>query len=287
VPNFSEGRDIKTAESIVAAVEAASTARIPDFSLDPDHNRMVLTLLGDPDEIRSAVFAAAARAVECIDLRKHIGEHPRIGAIDVVPLVPIRDIDVRDCVTISHVIGADLAERLNIPVFFYEHSAATRRNLPDIRRGGFERLQSLELTREWTPDLGPHAVHPSAGVTVVGARRPLVAYNVNLDTEDIEIAKSIVKKLRSGAARLEGVRSIAVRLASRHKVQVSMNVTKPNITPLKDVFSYVETEAGVLGIKNVESEIIGLVALDSLRGTSPERLNAVNFKESQILDNWL
>ncbi|MCX6376778.1 MAG: glutamate formimidoyltransferase, partial [Armatimonadetes bacterium] len=191
MPNFSEGRDRSVAEAIAQAARTASDAVVADCSCDCDHNRMVLSLLGGPEEIRSAVFAAARAAVELIDLRTHQGAHPRIGAVDVVPLVPIGGVTMHECVHLSRLIGGDVAEKLGVPVYFYERSAikSHRVNLHDIRKGGFERLVEAEtLEGDHAPDLGPHKAHPSAGAVVIGARGPLVAFNVNLQTEDMEIA---------------------------------------------------------------------------------------------------
>lgn len=289
IPNFSEGRNPAVIESIVKAAEQASSAQVIDYSSDPDHNRLVITLLGGPKDIRQAIFAAASKAVELIDLRRHTGVHPRIGAVDVIPLVPIKGITMPECVDLSYQIGQDIADKLGVPVYFYEKSAtaAHRSNLPDIRRGGYEHLAEVGLKGDRAPDLGPNRVHPSAGATVVGARKSLIAYNINLDSEDVEIAQTIVKKIRSGEAGLEGVRSMSVFLAAGSKAQVSMNITKPERTSLRDVYQYVQTEARKLGAEVAESEIIGVVLKHFLKGTSPEELKAVGFKDSQILDNWL
>lgn len=290
VPNFSEGRNPAIVESIIKTAEQASSARVIDYSFDPDHNRMVVTLLGNPEEIHLAMFAAASRAVELIDLRSHTGAHPRIGAVDVVPLVPIQGITMDECVELSHRIGEDIGRKLGVPVYYYEQSAvkSNRINLPDIRKGGFERLVSEgTLAGNYAPDAGPNKVHPSAGAMVVGARGPLVAYNINLDSQDMEIARAIVKKMRGGEAGLEGVRSMSVFLTTRSMAQVSMNITRPDVTPMRDVYRFVETDAKNLGVEVAESEIIGVVLQRFLDGTSPEELKAVTFKDSQILDNWL
>ena len=290
VPNFSEGRDQAVIEAIVNAVRNEPEVKVIDYSSDPDHNRMVLTLLGGPEDIRKAIFAAARKAIELIDLRKHTGAHPRIGAVDVVPVVPIQDVTMADCIDLSYRIGHDLAEDLGIPVYYYERSAikSHRVNLPDIRKGGFEHLvEEVELTGRHTPDLGPHRAHPTAGAVVVGARGPLIAYNINLNFQDMEVARAIVRKIRSGEADLEGVKSMSVWLAAKSMVQVSMNITRPDVTPLKEVFNFVQAEAHSLGIEVVESEIIGAIRLNDLAGTSPQELKVVDFKDSQIIENWL
>ena len=283
VPNFSEGRNETVVEAIVSAARGASQAKIADYSFDPDHNRMVLSLLGGPEEIRQAVHAAAGKALELIDLRNHAGAHPRVGAVDVIPVVPIRGVTMEECVVLSYEIGHDLAD-LGIPVYFYEESAtaAHRTSLADIRRGGFERLAETPLIGDRAPDLGPPMVHPTAGVSVIGARGPLVAYNVNLNTRDMEFVQAIVRKIRSGEAGLEGVKSMSVWLATRNKAQVSMNITRPDLTPIKQVFDFVKAEAGGL---EVESEIIGLVSRRFLGGT-PQELKAVGFRDTQIMEYW-
>ena len=284
VPNFSEGRDVAVVEAIVSAAREASEVTIADYSSDPDHNRMVLSLLGNPEDIRESVQAAASRAIQLIDLRSHTGAHPRIGAVDVIPLVPIKGVAMEDCVVLSYEIGHDLAD-LGIPVYFYEESAtaAHRSNLADVRRGGFEKLAAAPLDGNCAPDLGPPAVHPTAGASVIGARSPLVAYNVNLNCRDMEIAQAIVRKIRSGEAGLEGVKAMSVWLATRGKSQVSMNVTTPHLTPLKQVFDFVESQAAGLG---VESEIIGLVS-ERYLGCPLQDLKALAFKETQLLEHWL
>ena len=288
VPNFSEGRNPYTVEAIVQAAAIAPTACVVDYSSDPDHNRMVVTLLGDPQGIKKAIFESAKRAIELIDLRKHTGAHPRIGAVDVIPLVPIKEITLEDCVKLSYEIGREIAEKLCVPVYFYEYSALTpaRRNLAYIRRGGYESLRDNGISGERAPDIGPHQVHPSAGATAIGARDPLVAYNVNLETTDMEVCRSIVNKVRE-EMKPYGVKAIAVWLATRSQAQVSMNLTKPELTPLKMVYQFVEAEARKYGIDIAESEIIGVISSKVLDGTDREAIKAFKLKDSQILENWL
>lgn len=289
VPNFSEGRNIKVIESIVDAAKSNSSARIADYSWDADHNRMVLTLIGSPDEIYDAIMGAAVEASRLIDLRKHKGGHPRIGATDVVPLVPVRDISMEECIELSYRIGGDIANELDIPVYYYEESAlnASHKLLPNIRKGGFESLSAGKLEGDRKPDAGPEWVHPSAGATVIGARKPLVAYNVNLDTYDINAAREIVKSIRANADELPGLKAISVDLKNRGIVQVAMNITMPDILPVEKVFNFVKLEAQNLGIDVAESEFIGIVSKEYLKNTSIEELKAKSFKDSQILENWL
>lgn len=289
IPNFSEGRDPAVVESIVQAARDASSARVIDYSCDSDHNRMVVTLIGSAVELRASVLAAATKAVESIDLRRHSGVHPRIGAVDVVPFVPICNVTMDECIELSHHVGNDIATRLNVPVYFYERSAidSHHKNLADIRRGGYERLASGPLDGECIPDIGPHSVHVTAGATVVGARNPLVAYNVILESTNLDLAKSIARKLRTGEAGLEGVKSIGLWLAARSQVQVSINITKPELASLSDVYHYVEAEAASSGVEVAESELIGVVARRFMGGATPKELKAVHFKESQVLDCWI
>ena len=286
--NFSEGRRSDVIEAIVDAARRASNVIIADYSADADHNRMVVTFLGGPDDIRQAIFASAKVAVELIDLRVHEGAHPRIGAVDVVPLVPIQGITMDECVELSRLIGADFADNLGVPVCFYEYSALSDRcRLPEIRRGGFESLLGCDLTGDRKPDLGPCRVHPSAGMTAVGARGPLVAYNINLDTHDLEVARAIVRKIRSGEAGLTCVKSMAVWLAAQSRAQVSMNLTQPDVTPVPPVFEFIQSEARTLGVEVAESEFIGLVSQRYLGSMSREDIKAWHLKDAQILEHWI
>lgn len=285
VPNFSEGRDESVVHRIVDAARNASSVRVIDYSSDPDHNRMVLTMLGSPDELFASVTAAAGCALAHIDLRTHTGVHPRVGAVDVVPFVPVQGIDISTCIELSHRVGREFACRFNLPVYFYAESAGDHVILPEIRRGGFERLACGIGGR--LPDVGPHRVHPTGGVAVVGARGPLVAFNVILASADLAAAKSIAKKLRTGEAGLPGVKSIGVPLESRGQVQVSVNITRPDLVSITDLFRFVECEAGTLGIDVAESEIIGALRRQFFGEATPEEIRALHFSEKQIIDSWL
>jgi glutamate formiminotransferase len=289
VPNFSEGRDISIVRSIADAAANADGAMVVDYSSDADHNRMVLTLLGGPDEVRRSVIAAAGRAIESIDLRRHGGVHPRIGAVDVVPFVPVQGITMPECVELSREVGRVIAGAFGVPVFFYGESAlrSDRVKLADLRRGGFERLLSDGMDGDRAPDLGPRRAHLTAGATAVGARFSLVAFNVILESDDLDVAKEIAKRLRSGDAGLSDVKSIGVRLASRGQVQVSMNITRPDKVSASDAFSYVQSQAAEHGIKVAESEFIGCIAKQFIGNLTPVEMKAHAFRESQILDTWL
>jgi glutamate formiminotransferase len=286
--NFSEGRDLTVVSEIVAAARAATVA---DHSSDPDHNRSVVTLLGDAPDVYAAVIASAEVAVRRIDMRTHTGIHPRIGAIDVVPIVPIRHGSRGSAVELARNIGGALADRLGLPIYLYEWSAqpGRRSELPKIRAGGFEALSESPLTGSRAPDLGPDTVHPTAGAVVIGARGPLVAYNVNLESTDISVARQIaadIRRDRSVFPELAGVRALGLYLARRDTAQVSINVTRPDLTTLVNVFRYIEEKANALGVGVHESEVIGLVTRAALGGT-PDEIHWTGYRPEQILETWV
>ncbi|MCL5104587.1 MAG: glutamate formimidoyltransferase [Armatimonadetes bacterium] len=292
VPNFSEGRRPEVIDAIVNAIGSASDARLVDYSMDTDHNRSVVTFIGEPEDIRRSILAGARKAVELIDLNQHVGGHPRIGAIDVIPVVPLEGIDMAGAVELSRQIGEDIAGELKLPVYFYESSAAKpdRCNLAEIRRGGYEVLKVECVMDSRGPDLGPSELHPTAGATVVGARGPLIAYNINLATDDIHAARSIaskIRKLRDSGEGMEGVKAIAVCLKSRGIAQVSTNLTLPHKTGLWDVYSFVESEACALGVNILESELIGAMRLDALVEAAGKAMKFCNLSETRILEHWM
>ena len=274
--------------------------RLIDYSADPDHNRCVMTLLGPGARAVEALFAAAQVAVARIDLRTHTGIHPRMGALDVAPFVPLKYVqgeivvaeEQRDeAVALSEMAGRMLAERLDVPVYLYEWSARAGRlsALPELRRGGFEGLAGKTLTGARAPDFGPDRAHPSAGIAVVGARGPLVAYNIDLDTDDIKVALQLARRIREERDRLPcltGVRSLGLFLPSRQMAQLSMNLTVPTQTPLPAVFDFVLAEAHRLGAGLAGSEIIGAIPLASLGHMPPETISWHNYKPTQILEHW-
>ena len=246
VPNFSEGRRPEVIHNIIDAVRQSPGVRLADWSADPDHNRMVVTFVGPPGAVRAAAHAACAVAVREINLRQHTGIHPRLGAVDVLPLVPLTDITLDECASHARELGRELADQHYLPVFLYEAASANDLSLPLIRKEAFRSL---------TPDYGPPLPHPSAGATVVGARGSLIAYNINLATDDVRIARAIARELRgNGRAGLIGVRALGLALTSRQRTQVSMNITKTQETPLLAVFSYVAQRAQELGTLAVGSE---------------------------------
>jgi len=292
VPNFSEGRRPEVVKAIAEALDSASAARVIDYSMDVDHNRSVVTFIGTPEDVRTAILAGARKAVELIDLNHHKGGHPRVGAVDVIPIVPVRDVAMTEAVALSYEIGKEIAHSLGIPVYFYEESARMRHrsNLAHIRRGGWESLKQTGLIDGREPDLGPSELHPTAGATVIGARGPLVAYNVNLATSDMKIARAIaakIRKLRDSGEGMAGVKAIAVYLKSRRVAQVSTNITQPNRTGLYEVFSFIAAEATSHGVEVLESELIGVMREEALLKAFASALKFSDFTTKRILDRWM
>ena len=290
IPNFSEGRQADTVRALVGAIRAATGVFLLDEEMDADHHRSVLTFAGHPDAVSEAAFQCTRIATDLIDLRQHQGGHPRIGATDVIPFVPIRGVTMEDCVTLAKRLGERIGRELHIPVFLYERAASRveRTNLEAIRRGGVEGLAArMRTDGTWAPDFGPSQLHPSAGATVVGARPPLIAYNVNLRTNDIETAKSIAKTVRFSGGGLPYVKAIGVELASCRLVQVSMNLTNYEATPIHAAFEAVRHEAEQRGVQIAGSEIIGLIPQRALIQAAESSLKLQRFNPSQILETRL
>ena len=287
IPNVSEGRRHDVVAAMADAIRRAPGARLLDFSSDASHNRSVFTLAGDAAAVEQAVMALFERAVADVDLRAHQGEHPRLGAVDVVPFVPIEGVTMAECVELAKRVGAAIAARFSIPVFLYEEAATTpaRRNLEDIRRGEFEGLAARMATPEWRPDFGPAAPHPSAGASVVGARMPLIAYNINLATD--RLAKKIAAAIRQSSGGFRFVKAAGFRLDDRGIVQVSMNLTNYERTPIFRVFETVKREAARYGVSILESEIVGLVPAAALASAAEFYLQLEGFKADQVLENKL
>jgi glutamate formiminotransferase len=266
VPNLSEGRDTRTIERIAGAVRRAR-CRVLDVHRDPDHHRSVLTIVGERTDIVRAIQAMVEAAISLIDVRRHRGAHPRMGAVDVVPFVPLRGSTIEECIRTAKEVGQEIGNRLGIPVFLYEAAAsrADRRNLAAVRRGGLAGVaKRIERPGEG-PDYGPPRVHPTAGAIAVGARRFLVAYNVNLDTKDVAVARAIAAAVRGASGGLPGVKALGIPLVSRGLVQVSMNLTDVEATSVAEAFARVSEEAGRRGIRVLESEIVGLAPQSALR----------------------
>ncbi len=289
VPNISEGRDRARIEEIAAAVRAAPGTRLLGVSSDASHNRSVLTLVGDAAGVAAAVRALFEAALPRIDLTSHTGEHPRMGAVDVVPFIPIRGATVEQCVALSREVGAAIAERFGVPVYLYEDSASSerRRNLADIRKGEFEGFAEKMKSPDWKPDFGPDRPHPTAGVVAVGARAPLIAYNINLGTRDLSIADRIARAIRHIGGGFRYVKAMGVDLADRGLVQVSINMTNYKKTPLHRVFECVRSEAERYGVPVVGSEIVGLTPADALFAAAEHYLRIESFSSDQVLETKL
>jgi glutamate formiminotransferase / 5-formyltetrahydrofolate cyclo-ligase len=289
IPNVSEGRRQDVILRLADAVRATPGVRLLDVSSDASHNRSVFTLVGDARSLKAATMALVERAVAEIDLRKHQGGHPRVGAVDVVPFVPIEAVTVEECVALAKDVGAAVAERFGVPVYLYEEAATHpgRRNLEDIRRGEFEGLEAKMAAPEWAPDFGPVRPHPSAGASVIGARLPLIAYNINLDTDRLDVARKIAAAIRHSSGGLRYVKAMAVKIDDRNVAQVSMNLTNFQKTPVFRVFEMVKREAERYGVSILESEIVGLVPLAALVSSAEFYLQLERFSGDQILESKL
>jgi len=289
VPNISEGRDPERVREIADAVRAAPGVRLLDVSSDPSHNRSVLTFVGDAAAVKAGVAALFDAVVPRIDLTRHEGEHPRMGAVDVVPLIPIRGATVEECVVLSREVAAEIASRHGIPVYLYEDSAASeaRRNLAEIRKGEFEGFAEKMKNPKWVPDFGPARPHPTAGVVAVGARSALIAYNINLGTNDLKVADSIARAIRHIGGGFRYVKAMGVALAERGQVQVSINMINYTKTPLHRVFECVKSEAERYGVSIVGSEIVGLAPADALFMAADHYLRLENFSSDQVLETRL
>ncbi len=289
VPNVSEGRRKDVVEALVQAIRRVPGVRLLDYSSDSAHNRSVITMAGEAAPLKAAVLALFEAAVPAIDLRSHSGEHPRLGAVDVVPFIPIEGATLDECVTLAKDTGAEVARRFQIPVFLYEEASTNpaRKNLEDIRRGEFEGLAAKMSKPEWAPDYGPPAPHPSAGASVVGARMPLIAYNINLATNRLEVAKKIAAAIRFSSGGFRYVKAMGVALEDRGIVQVSMNLTNYEKTPISRVFEAVKREAERYGVQVLESEIVGLVPAAAMVGTAAHFLQLAAFRPDQVLETRL
>lgn len=287
VPNFSEGRRKEVIEAIVEPFRVTPGVTLLDYAPDADHNRTVVTAAGDPENVLAAVFEAIRTAASLIDMEAHTGEHPRMGATDVVPFVPIREITMTECVDLARRLGSRVGEELGIPVFLYEAAATRpeRTNLADIRRGQYEGWKTKINDPDWKPDFGPSALHPSAGATVVGARMPLVAFNVNLGTSDMRIANSIARAVRHIGGGLRFVKALGIEMQDRGIVQVSMNLTNYTKTPIYRVMEMIRAEARRYGVPIISSEIIGLTPAESLFDVAAYYLQLEGFSSSNVLEN--
>lgn len=289
VPNFSEGRDLEKVEKIANAFRAKEGVKLLDYSTDKDHNRMVVTVVGEPEPLKKAVIEAIGIAVETIDLNHHKGQHPRMGAVDVVPFIPIRNVSMEEAINLSKEVAKEVADKYNLPVYLYEKAASAphRENLATIRKGEYEGLKDKMELPEWKPDFGPAQPHPTAGATVIGARMPLVAYNVNLNTDKLEIADAIARKVRFLGGGLRFCKAMGVELTDRGVVQVSMNLTDFTKTAIYRAHELVRIEANRYGVSVVGAEIIGLVPMDALIDTAAYYLGLEGFSTKQVLETHL
>jgi glutamate formiminotransferase len=286
VPNFSEGRNTDVIRDIVSNV-ARHGCRLLDVESDPSHNRSVVTFIGTPENVAAAAFTCARRASELINMEHHKGEHPRIGATDVIPFVPVQGVTMDECVAIARDVGRRIAEELGIPVYLYANAALRpdRVRLPDIRQGQYEGLKvSIETDPDRAPDFGPPKMHPTAGATAVGARPPLIAYNVNLDTGDIVKARTIAKALRESSGGLPAVQAKGILIKETGDVQVTMNLLDHRVTSMEKLMSTLEDEAAKVNARVKDSEIIGLLPLDALLDVAVARLKLRGFSRNQVLD---
>ncbi|MEJ2098644.1 MAG: glutamate formimidoyltransferase [Desulfobacterales bacterium] len=286
VPNFSEGRNLENIEKIVEPFRGKDGVKLLDYQKDEAHNRLVATVVGEPDALKKAVIEAMSRAIDLIDLRTHQGQHPRMGATDVVPFIPLKNISMEEAVEFSKEVAKEAAKKLSLPIFLYEKSASRpqRQNLANIRKGQFEGMAEKIKQPEWNPDFGPRTIHTTAGVTAIGARMPLVAYNVNLGSSQVEIADEIAKKVRHISGGLRYCKGIGIELKDRGLVQVSLNMTDYSKTALYRAFELIKIEARRHGVNVVGSEIVGLVPMQALIDTAVYYLRLENFSMEQVLE---
>jgi glutamate formiminotransferase len=289
VANFSEGRDLKVLDAIVTAIRSVEAVHVLDLQMDVDHHRSVLTFVGSKENIGEAALRAIGKAVELIDLNRHSGKHPRIGAADVIPFVPLGHVTLEECVSIAHHVGEQAWQRFQIPIYFYEAAAKhpDRIRLENIRRGQFEGLrQDLESGRDRLPDFGSQ-LHPTAGATAVGARNLLIAYNINLNTPDIRVARAIARTIRESNGGLAHVKALGIELKARNQTQVSMNLTAFEVTPIHQVFEQVRLEAKKHGVAIAGSQLVGLVPRRALETAAAHYLEIEDFESDDVLENRL
>ena len=283
IPNFSEGQNAATLDFLQEAAANIPGAALLDVHIDGDHNRSVFTLAGSPAAVAEAAFTLAKTAVRRIDLTKHSGQHPRMGAVDVIPFVPIKNADMSDCICLAEQVGERIAKELALPVFLYEEAAKVpeRKNLANIRRGGFKKMTQPD----WKPDFGEPTPHPTAGVVAVGARKPLIAFNINLDTSNVEIAKAVAKAVRGSNGGLKNCKALGMFLQSRGIAQVSMNLVDYEQTPIYQVFEMVKAESARYGAKITGSELVGLAPAKALYDCADYFLQLENFNaDRHVLD---
>ena len=289
VPNFSEGRDLKKVERIVDSFRAKPGVKLLDFSTDPDHNRCVVTVLGQPEPLKRAMVEAIGTAVELIDMTRHEGQHPRIGCVDVIPFIPVRDCTIQEADQLAREIAQEAALLYGQPFYLYEKSATAphRVDLANIRKGQFEGLAEKMKDPLWKPDFGPDTIHPTGGATAIGARMPLICFNINLDTPNVEIASAIAKTIRNMNGGFRYCKAMGVHLEDRNLAQVSMNLTDFTQSAMYRVFETVKMEARRYGVNVLGSEIVGLVPQQALLDCAAYYLQLEGFNGDQVLENRL
>ena len=289
VPNFSEGRDLKKLEQIVDAFRAVPGVKLLDYSTDQEFNRCVVTVVGQPDPLQSAMVDAIGRAVELIDMSVHVGQHPRMGAVDVVPFIPVRNSTIEDADQVAKAVAREAAQKYNLPCFLYEKSAtaAYRVDVADVRRGQFEGLAKKMQDPLWKPDFGPHCPHPTAGATIIGARMPLICFNVDLDTPNVELAKKIALRVRSMTGGLRYVKARGIAHEEQNLAQVTMNLTDYTSSSMYTVFELIKIEARRYGVNVLGSEIVGIVPVQALIDSAEYYLQLSPLSADQILENMI
>lgn len=289
VVNFSEGRDIEKIEKIVAPFNTTEGAKLVNYEADKDYNRVVVTVMGEPEGVKKAVVEAIGLATDLIDLTVHEGQHSRMGATDVVPFIPIKNMSMDECIELAKEVGAEIADKYQIPVFLYEDAAqkTIRKNLAKIRKGQFEGMAEKLQDPEWAPDFGEAKIHPTAGATAVGARMPLVAYNIDLDTTNVEIANKIAKAIRHSGGGFRFIKAGGVEIAERGITQVTMNITNYQKTAVYRVFETVKMEARRYGVNVLGSEIVGLVPMEALIDTSEYYLGLYGFSLDKVIETHI
>lgn len=289
VPNFSEGRDREKIEKIVQVFRCREEVKLLDYSSDKDHNRMVVTAIGSPEAMKEVIVEAVGVAIQEIDLTKHRGEHPRMGAVDVIPFIPIKGVTLEEADALAKEVGAALAEAYQLPVFLYEQSATElhRQNLASVRRGEFEGLREKMASPDWLPDYGCASPHPTAGAVAVGARNPLIAFNVNLNSRDLTIANQIARRVRHSNGGLRFCKAMGVDLKEKGMVQVSMNLTDYTQTSVYQAVEMIRFEAARYGVTLAGCELIGLIPLQAVTDSLSYYLGLEDFTLNQVIEYHL
>jgi len=289
VPNFSEGRDDEKVEGIVAQVRETPGVKLLDYFSDPDHNRTLITFIGEPEAVKQAALQSSLKALELIDMRTHTGEHPRMGAVDVVPFVPVGGLAMEEAVRIAHQFGQEFGERSDVPVYFYGDAATDprRKKLADVRKGEYEGLREKLSTPGWEPDAGAGTFNPRSGATVVGARLPLIAFNVNLRTRNLDLAKKIARKIRESSGGIPSVQALGLELQEKGMVQVSMNLTNYRQASIPKVVDFIRAEIAGAGVEIAETELVGLLPLEALEDVVREYLKMPEFDSGRVIETHL